>query len=92
MDLRCSHVGSISLLSHISHLFVDFFGVSWSFSSLAVTVMEAKDKYSDTGSGSLPEKKSHFASPAEAEHGEVKTVQLKRRLQSRHLQMIAIGM
>ena len=26
-----------------------------------------------------------------AEHGEIKTVQLKRKLQSRHLQMIAIG-
>jgi amino acid transporter len=28
---------------------------------------------------------------SKAEHGEIQTVQLKRKLQSRHLQMIAIG-
>jgi amino acid permease len=53
--------------------------------------MESEDKFSETGSDPVTEK-PHFDSPAEAEHGEVKTVQLKRRLQSRHLQMIAIGM
>jgi amino acid permease len=52
-----------------------------------------KEKYSETGSGSdaLAEK-PQFSPSQDAEHGEVKTVELKRKLQSRHLQMIAIGM
>ena len=51
-----------------------------------------KEKYSETGSGSdgLAEK-PQFSPQEDAEHGEVKTVELKRKLQSRHLQMIAIG-
>ncbi len=52
-----------------------------------------KDKYSDNGSGSdAVAEKQQFKSSRDAEQGEIKTVELKRKLQSRHLQMIAIGM
>lgn len=38
------------------------------------------------------EKEAQYSSNVDqAEHGEIRTVQLKRKLQSRHLQMIAIG-
>ena len=53
--------------------------------------MAEAEKSLDVGSESAMEKPSRNWSPEDAEHGEVKTVQLKRRLQSRHLQMIAIG-
>ena len=52
-----------------------------------------KEKYSETGSGSdAAVEKQQFSQIQDAERGEVKTVELKRKLQSRHLQMIAIGM
>ena len=56
---------------------------------------ESKEKDLDVGSELMSKNPSDSRSSGDAEkqlqEGEVKTVHLKRKLQSRHLQMIAIG-
>ena len=55
--------------------------------------MEETKEYSIGSEPASGEKGSenYSPNPDHAEHGEIRTVQLKRKLQSRHLQMIAIG-
>ena len=53
---------------------------------------KTNENFDDLGSEAMAEKPSDKSSSAyDHEEGQVKTVQLKRKLQSRHLQMIAIG-
>lgn len=55
--------------------------------------MEPEKEKSDFAADSMAEKTSEnaFAADLEKNEGTIKAVHLQRRLQSRHLQMIAIG-